>query len=137
MKKKRISKFKERKIELKEISKLWNGIQEYKVYESVPEELRVKEEHIGLRLEVAGYKRTDYFKLKRINSDNVMVVDATGQFKNFRLEAIALHRNEKIRNSILDINQLYYSKVKKVSDMGKNRNKIRRKSKEVIEETEE
>ncbi len=131
MRKKREKKPKEKKIELVEVSNMWRGIQEYKTYESIPEELKVTEEHIGKRLEIAGFKRTDYFKLQRINEDNVLVIDGVGQYRNFRLNAIVLHRNEKMRNSTININDLYFKQVNKISDMGKNRKRVRRKKKEV------
>jgi len=103
---------KPKQIKVKEIKKNYEAL-EYKIYEKIPDELRITNDHKNKVVEVAGYKPNIFFKVYDVRDDHILLIDENGQFRAFSKDMVMLHRNIKKREVSRNINDIYSDRVAK------------------------
>jgi len=109
---KKIKKQRQKLIKVKEVKKNYETL-EYRIYEKIPNDLKVTQEHKGKVVEVAGYKPNNFFKIYDVRDDHILLIDENGQFRAFSEDMVMLHRNIKKREATRNINDIYNERVAK------------------------
>ena len=112
---------KQKLIKVKEIKKNYETL-EYKVYEKIPNDLKIIQEHKNKVVEVAGYKPNNFFKVYDVRDDHILLIDENGQFRAFSKDMVMLHRNIKKRETTRNTNDIYNDRItKRLKRKRKNR----------------